>query len=79
LEPVRGVYRRYDQPAWSDDEALWAGVGLDRQRILRIEEQVEGIMGDEILVSGLYGSFEQLVRRWNQEGVAVNPAQRRRK
>ena len=79
LELVGRVYRRNVQPAWSDYAALWAGVGLDRQRISRIEEQVERIMGDEILVSGLYGAFEQMVRRCNPDPAAANPAQRRRK
>lgn len=77
LELVRRVYSRNAPPLCSDYEALWAGVGLDRQRISRIEEQVEWIMGDEILVGGLTGSFEQMVRRWHPEEAAVNPAQRR--
>jgi hypothetical protein len=79
LELVRGVYSRNAPPVWSDYAALWAGVGLDRQRISRIEEQVERIMGDEILVNDLFGVFQQMVLRWNQGAAAAIPAQWRRK
>ena len=79
LELIRGVYSRNVPPVWSDYAALWAGVGLDRQLISRIEEQVERIMGDEILVNDLFGVFQQMVLRWNQGAAAAIPAQWRRK
>lgn len=79
LELVGRVYRRNVQPAWSDYAALWAGVGLDRQRISRIEKQVGRIMGDETLVNTLYDAFQEMVHRWRQEPAAANQAQRRRK
>ena len=74
LELVKRVYRRNVPPVWSDYAALWSGVGLGRQRISRIEKQVGRIMGDEALVNNLYGTFQQMVRRWNQEAAAAMQA-----
>lgn len=71
LELVRRVYSRNAPPVWSDYEALWAGVGLERQRISRIEKQVDRIMGDETLVRDLYGAFNQMVGRWKLETASV--------
>ncbi|BBO75266.1 hypothetical protein DSCW_26830 [Desulfosarcina widdelii] len=79
LELVGRVYSRTVPPVWSDYEALWAGVGLDRQRISQIEEQVKRIMGDESLVNNLYDAFQQMVHRWHRPTVAAKQAQRRRK
>jgi hypothetical protein len=79
LELVRRVYSRNVPPLWSDYEALWAGVGLDRQRISRIEKQVDRMMGDEMLVRDLYGAFKQMMSRWKQEAAAVKYERERRR
>ncbi|WP_319524054.1 hypothetical protein [uncultured Desulfosarcina sp.] len=79
LELVSRVYSRGVLPAWSDYAALWAGVGLDRQRIARIQEEVERIMADEISVNNLYDVFEQMVHRWRQGKSEAKQAHWRRK
>jgi hypothetical protein len=77
LEMVGRVYSRNVPPVWSDYAALWAGVGLDRQRISRIDKQVGRIMGDEALVNNLYDAYQQMVYRWRQPTVVAKRAQRR--
>jgi len=79
LQLVRDVYSRNVPPAWSDYEALWEGVGLDRKRISRIEKQAGRIREDKKLVSGIYGAFQQIVDRWHHGTVDAKQVQRRRK
>ena len=75
---VRRVYSRGTAQEWSGYAELWAGVGLGRRKIGRIEEQMERILADEALVNQLQGSFSRMVHRYVSSGVMmpINRSQR---
>jgi hypothetical protein len=64
LDLVRNAYPRNGAPAWPDYVKLWAGVGLELERIEKIELQVKQIQADGVLVDRLQDTFDQMVRRY---------------
>jgi len=64
LDLVRRVYRREVEPDGADYVELWTGVGLARQKIGRIEEQMNRILGEEDLVHRLQDAFDRMVHRY---------------
>jgi hypothetical protein len=74
---VRRAYRRSENLDWSDYARLWTDVGLDRQRISRIEHQVQRLLADEILVPRLHGAFERMVAWWDNR-FSVRPDRKER-
>jgi hypothetical protein len=63
---IRQAYHRWNTPLWKDYARLWTHVGLDRTRILQIEEEVNRIMADSTLVRRLHVAFDRLVADWTQ-------------
>jgi len=72
LDLVRRVYSRGAAPEWSDYAELWTGVGLGRQKIERIEDQMNRIHADEGLVNRLQESFDRMVHRYVRSDVMMS-------
>lgn len=73
---VRRVYSRRNKPRWSDYAELWAGVGLDREKIGMIAAQVERILADAALRDRLHGTCDRMLHLFVHGGVLTNPDNR---
>ena len=72
LDLVRRIYSRGPAPQWSDYAELWTGVGLGRQKIARIQDQMNRILADGALVNRLQGSFDRMVHRYVSSDVLMS-------
>jgi hypothetical protein len=71
LDAVRRAYGRRAKPDWSDYAGLWRDVGLDQERISRIEQYAAHILTDASLVADIRAAFDRMVKRWNHSPPAV--------